>query len=64
MASQVIGSDCGEIPNIIRKTQGGWIFSEGSLAGLTEIIEHVKSNPAETNAKRSDWKGNGCPIVQ
>ncbi len=44
----VLGSDSGEIPNLIRDTGGGVTFAERDVPGLATALRHLIDNPAET----------------
>jgi glycosyltransferase involved in cell wall biosynthesis len=46
----VIGSDCGEIPNLIKKTKGGLIFKEGDVDELSQKLTKFIDSPEK--AKR------------
>ena len=39
----VVGSDCGEIPNVI--DDAGIVFPEGNLDALTHVLQKLKANP-------------------
>lgn len=41
----VVGSDSGEIPNVIRDTGGGLVFKEGSVEGLTACLKELVASP-------------------
>lgn len=41
----VIGSDSGEIPHLIRETEGGLVFPEGDTTSLAEAIHALASDP-------------------
>jgi L-malate glycosyltransferase len=43
----VIGSDSGQIPNLIRETGGGLVFPEGDAVKLADALERLVRNPAE-----------------
>ena len=43
----VVGSDSGEIPNLIETTGGGRIFPEGDVARLADILDELARDPAQ-----------------
>jgi glycosyltransferase involved in cell wall biosynthesis len=43
----VIASDSGELPKLLTRTGGGWIFPEGQAAPLARLLVHVAENTAE-----------------
>jgi glycosyltransferase involved in cell wall biosynthesis len=52
MACQVpvIGSDSGEIPNLIRATGGGVVFREGDTSDLADKMTELGESPAKRHA--------------
>lgn len=50
----VIGSDSGEIPVLLRETQGGWVFPEKNVAKLKQVLYHVLNNEHERSLKARD----------
>ena len=47
----VVGSDSGEIPHLIQRTQGGWIFPEREAQILAEQLATVIDQPAERSQR-------------
>ena len=45
----VVGSDSGEIPNVIRDTGGGLVFDEGSAAGLAKCLNELVASSERRN---------------
>lgn len=43
----VVGSDSGEIPHLIHRTGGGWVFPEGNVNALSETMNIVARHPAD-----------------
>lgn len=43
----VVGSDSGEIPNLIRRTGGGLIFPEGDATALSQHLQTLVASPEE-----------------
>jgi glycosyltransferase involved in cell wall biosynthesis len=41
----VVTSDCGELPNLVAATDGGWTFPEGSAAGLAAVLREFLKRP-------------------
>jgi len=52
----VIGSDSGEIPNVIRRTQGGLVFPEKDIPALAEQIQTLIQDPAYRNSLASQGR--------
>jgi glycosyltransferase involved in cell wall biosynthesis len=42
----VVGSDAGEIPWLIRQTQGGLLFPQGDTEALAERLRLLRDDPA------------------
>ncbi len=43
----VVGSDSGQIPHLIRDTEGGLVFHEGDAADMADKLTQLLDNPAE-----------------
>ena len=43
----VVGSDSGEIPWVVTTTGGGYVFREGDVSHLAEILEDLRARPGE-----------------
>lgn len=46
----VVGSDSGEIPWVVRETEGGKLFREGDAAQLAELLDDLRADPAGREA--------------
>lgn len=46
----VVGSDSGEIPWVVRETQGGRLYREGDAQGLSELLAELRADPAGREA--------------
>ena len=46
----VVGSDSGEIPWVVRETQGGKLFREGDAAQLAELLNDLRADAAGREA--------------
>nr|WP_246386209.1 glycosyltransferase [Armatimonas rosea] len=55
----VVGSDSGEIPNVVRNTGGGLVCKEGSVESLTECLSALVNDPA----RRLAFAKVGCAVV-
>ena len=52
----VIGSDSGEIPHLINKTQGGLVFPEGNAFALADKMIQLATNPSELKKYQESGK--------
>lgn len=50
----VIGSDSGEIPRLLSETGGGWIFREGNVEHLVDVVRAVLMNKQQRLLKSAD----------